>query len=121
MTYRRSCSTRRSPSARSAGRRQVRSQSPFAAPGQSLSDEPTDHAMSQATMKGQVILVTGGAGFVGSNLVKRLLEQGAAKVHIVDNLLSAERVNVPDDLRVVFSETSITDNSLLAGLADEYD
>jgi len=77
--------------------------------------------MTQATMKGQVILVTGGAGFVGSNLVKRLLELGAAKVHIVDNLLSAERVNVPDDLRVAFSETSITDNSLLAVLVDEYD
>ena len=67
------------------------------------------------------ILVSGGAGFVGSNLVKHLLAQGAAKVHIVDNLLSAERVNVPDDQRVIFSEASIADDALLGSLKDEYD
>lgn len=77
--------------------------------------------MDQKAANGQSFLVTGGAGFVGSNLVRRLLELGAARVHIVDNLLSAERVNVPDDPRVVFSETSITDDRLLAGLRDEYD
>jgi len=65
--------------------------------------------MSEATMKDRTALVTGGAGFVGSNLVRRLLALGCARVHIVDNLLSAERVNVPDDPRVEFSETSITD------------
>jgi nucleoside-diphosphate-sugar epimerase len=67
------------------------------------------------------VLVTGGAGFVGSNLVGDLLSQGAEKVHIVDNLLSAERVNVPHDPRVAFSEASITDDGLLADLKDEYD
>ena len=72
-------------------------------------------------MQGKTILVTGGAGFVGSNLVRRLLDLNAAKVHVVDNLLSAERINVPDDPRVVFSEASITDDGLLASLQDEYD
>lgn len=67
------------------------------------------------------MLVTGGAGFVGSNLVERLLQREAAQVHIVDNLLSAERCNVPDDPRVTFSEASITDDALLASLSDEYD
>lgn len=67
------------------------------------------------------VLVTGGAGFVGSNLVRLLLREGARKVHVVDNLLSAERVNVPEDTRVVFSEASIADEGVLAGLADEYD
>jgi UDP-glucose 4-epimerase len=67
------------------------------------------------------ILMSGGAGFVGSNLVRHLLAQGAAKVHIVDNLLSAERVNIPGDPRVAFSEASIADDALLGGLKDEYD
>ena len=65
--------------------------------------------------------MSGGAGFVGSNLVRHLLAEGAARVHIVDNLLSAERVNVPADPRVAFSEASIADDALLAGLKDEYD
>lgn len=67
------------------------------------------------------ILVSGGAGFVGSNLVKHLLAAGVAKVHIVDNLLSAERVNIPADPRVAFSEASIADDALLGRLKDEYD
>jgi nucleoside-diphosphate-sugar epimerase len=77
--------------------------------------------MSTLTIKDSNILVTGGAGFVGSNLVKQVLSLGAAHVHIVDNLLSAERSNVPKDARVRFSETSITDDRLLASLSDEYD
>jgi nucleoside-diphosphate-sugar epimerase len=72
-------------------------------------------------MDGNTILVTGGAGFVGSNLVRRLLTLGAARVHVVDNLLSAERCSVPDDRRVQFSDSSITDAALLGSLEDEYD
>jgi nucleoside-diphosphate-sugar epimerase len=34
-------------------------------------------------------LVVGGAGFVGSNLVLALLENGVSQVIIVDNLLSS--------------------------------
>lgn len=77
--------------------------------------------MNQSDFKDASILVTGGAGFVGSNLVRHVLAQGASHVHVVDNLLSAERVNVPEDPRVKFSETSITDDALLATLRDEYD
>jgi UDP-glucose 4-epimerase len=67
------------------------------------------------------ILVTGGAGFVGSNLVRLLIELDAGHVHIVDNLLSAERANIPGGARIRFTEASITDDSVLAALADEYD
>jgi UDP-glucose 4-epimerase len=66
-------------------------------------------------------LVVGGAGFVGSNLVRSLLANGAARVHIIDNLLSAERDNIPLDPRVRFTESSITNDRVLNALTDEYD
>src|SRR5688500_3356138 len=75
--------------------------------------------MSHFTSKS--VLVTGGAGFVGGNVVRRLLDEDAAAVHVVDNLLSAERVNVPDDARVKFIEGSIAGDEVLARIADEYD
>ncbi len=71
--------------------------------------------------KDEKVLVVGGAGFVGSNLVKQLLEAGAREVVVVDNLLSAERANLPDDPRVTFVEGSITDDRALAALRDDLD
>jgi nucleoside-diphosphate-sugar epimerase len=67
------------------------------------------------------ILVVGGAGFVGSNLVRHLLSQQVASVDIVDNLLSAERSNIPDDARACFIVGSIADDAILANIQDEYD
>jgi UDP-glucose 4-epimerase len=66
-------------------------------------------------------LVVGGAGFVGSNLVLELLDRGVARVVVVDNLLSAERSNVPTDPRVEFREGSIADDLVLTALDDEFD
>jgi UDP-glucose 4-epimerase len=78
--------------------------------------------------KGQKILVVGGAGFVGSNLVRMLLslknghEQALPReIVIVDNLLSSERVNVPNRPEVTFIEGSVTDDKILAKLGDDLD
>jgi UDP-glucose 4-epimerase len=70
---------------------------------------------------GTSALVVGGAGFVGGNLVRELLARDAARVLVVDNLLSAERENVPDDPRVAFLEGSIADDAVLGQLDDESD
>lgn len=69
----------------------------------------------------QRFLIVGGAGFVGSNLIRALLDQAVPYVHVVDNLLSSERTSVPEDARIRFTEGSITDDSVLAQVSDEYD
>ncbi|HEY6638973.1 MAG TPA: NAD-dependent epimerase/dehydratase family protein [Solirubrobacterales bacterium] len=70
---------------------------------------------------GSRVLVVGGAGFVGSNLVRRLLELDAGRVLVVDNLLSAERENLPVDPRVDLEEGSITDDRILASVPSDLD
>jgi UDP-glucose 4-epimerase len=72
-------------------------------------------------VNGAGLLVVGGAGFVGSNLVRHALEEGASRVLVVDNLLSAEPENLPDDPRVQLVEASIADDEVLAALRDEFD
>ena len=69
----------------------------------------------------QKILIVGGAGFVGSNLAKRLLEGKPREIVIVDNLLSAERANVPPHPIVTFIEGSITDDVVLEKLTNDFD
>jgi UDP-glucose 4-epimerase len=66
------------------------------------------------------ILVSGGAGFVGSNLVKLILANAPdVRIQVVDNLLSSERENLPDDKRITFTEGSIADPALLAALPED--
>jgi nucleoside-diphosphate-sugar epimerase len=67
------------------------------------------------------LLVVGGAGFVGSNLVRLLLSEGAERVLVVDNLLSSERENLPADPRIELIEASIADDDVLASLGDDLD
>ncbi len=69
------------------------------------------------------VLVVGGAGFVGSNLVKLIFKHSnnSAKITVVDNLLSSERFNLPDNKNLSFIEGSITDDSVLNKLKDEFD
>ena len=59
------------------------------------------------------ILVVGGAGFVGSNLVLKLLTHNPQKIVIVDNLLSADISNVPEHENVEFIYGSISDDKIL--------
>lgn len=67
------------------------------------------------------ILVVGGAGFIGSNLVQQLLKNGVGKILVVDNLLSSESSNVPTDERVQFIFGNITDDRILRELPEDLD
>src|SRR5579864_6785474 len=77
--------------------------------------------MSQSAIAGASALVVGGAGFVGSNLCRLLLEHSVERLIIVDNLLSADISNVPERPEVDFRLGSIADDKVLAALPTDLD
>ncbi|HET7250944.1 MAG TPA: NAD-dependent epimerase/dehydratase family protein [Gemmatimonadales bacterium] len=64
------------------------------------------------------VLVTGGAGFVGSNLVRRLQREGA-RVTVLDDLFTGRRENVPDG--VAFVHGTVCDAALVERVVAEHE
>ena len=62
---------------------------------------------------GKVAVVTGGAGLIGGNLVRRLTELEAMKVIVVDDLSGGHRWSVPQHGAVEFIEASILEEQVL--------
>lgn len=69
------------------------------------------------TLEKTPVLVTGGAGFVGSNLVRRLLRAGAV-VTVLDDLFTGRLENLPPS-GFEFVEGSVCDAGLVARLVRE--
>jgi UDP-glucose 4-epimerase len=59
------------------------------------------------------ILITGGAGCIGSNLTKALLEADPEKIVVLDDLSAAYEWNIPKNLKVVFIRGSILDEEAM--------
>lgn len=55
------------------------------------------------------ILITGGAGCIGSNLIKTLLKADPEKIVVLDDLSAAYEWNLPKDAKVLFTRGSILD------------
>ncbi len=67
------------------------------------------------------VLVVGGAGFIGSNLVRSILSARPSKLTIVDNFLSADASNVADDPVVRLVAGSIAEDRVLRELDEDID
>ena len=63
--------------------------------------------------KGKNILITGGAGCIGSNLTKALIKAEAGKIIVLDDLSAAEKWNIPVAPNVDFIEGSVVDDEAL--------
>ena len=72
---------------------------------------------------GRTVLVTGGAGFIGSHLVDRLIADGADHVVVVDNLFIGDEANLAEALatgKATFYREDIEFESALAYLFERH-
>ena len=70
------------------------------------------------------VIVTGGAGFIGSNLVKKLLDLNVEKLLIIDDLSTGNESNISSivsDERVEFLNSKIEDIESINELFEDYD
>ncbi|RJO66632.1 MAG: NAD-dependent epimerase/dehydratase family protein [Myxococcales bacterium] len=71
--------------------------------------------MSGAGFAGRRVLVTGGAGFIGSHLVDRLVEEGPAALGVIDNLFLGKEANLREARRAYpelrFYKESVADEA----------
>jgi nucleoside-diphosphate-sugar epimerase len=61
----------------------------------------------------KTVLITGGAGCVGSNLTRKIAELNAKKVIVLDNLSSAYEWNIRDKDNIEFVQGDILDDAAL--------
>lgn len=73
-------------------------------------------------LKNRIVLVTGGAGFIGSHIVDRALELGAEKVIAFDNSSSKKNIkHLEDNPRFEVINSSITDYNTIKPLIQSSD
>jgi UDP-glucose 4-epimerase len=85
---------------------------------------PRSLGMEANTLHGERVLVTGGAGTIGSTLVDRLVEAGAGEIVVLDNFVRGRRENLTAALEhgpVRIVEGDIMDRALVGELIEGMD
>ena len=73
-----------------------------------------------STLQGAQVLVTGGAGTIGSTVVDHLLDAGASRIDVLDNLVRGRRANLDPAIasgRVHLIEGDLRDRDLVHDLS----
>ena len=73
-----------------------------------------------STLQGAQVLVTGGAGTIGSTVVDHLLDAGAGRIDVLDNLVRGRRANLDPAIasgRVQLIEGDLRDRDLIHDLS----
>ena len=76
-------------------------------------------AMNQATkqsLEGPTILVTGGAGLIGSHIVDRLIDRGVGEIRVLDNLVRGRLENLKRAMArrsIIFLEGDVRDPAMV--------
>lgn len=81
--------------------------------------DPRQMEFRDSPLAEQSILVTGGAGFIGSHIVDLLLRHGVGEIVVLDNMVRGSLANLASALgsgRVRVVEGDIRDRALLQGL-----
>ncbi|HLZ36927.1 MAG TPA: NAD-dependent epimerase/dehydratase family protein [Mycobacteriales bacterium] len=72
--------------------------------------------MKAASLAGSTVLLTGGAGTIGSSLVDQLLDAGVARIRVLDNMVRGRHANLAralDSGRVLLVEGDIRNAPLV--------
>jgi len=67
------------------------------------------------------IIVTGGAGFIGSHLVKKLIDSGAEEILVIDDLSTGKAENIKDFKEVEFLNKKIEEIDDLSDLFSNFE
>jgi UDP-glucose 4-epimerase len=70
-------------------------------------------------MSGDLVVVTGGGGFIGSHLAEALLAQGR-RVRVVDNFSTGRRANVPAAAELLEGDVNVVAASAVRGASTVY-
>ncbi len=76
------------------------------------------------TLQGATVLVTGGAGLIGSHIVDQLVEAGAGEIRVLDNLVRGRRDNLASAMArhpITFIEGDVRDQAQVQQAVDGCD